>query len=109
MARSNDWVPQEFIERMNYELAFHGEEECQPEKTATRIMRESLPYVAMATVKSALHDPDSRVRLAATNIILDRVLGKAGVNGIEAISPTEELFNGMMEEVQKMLAAQASE
>lgn len=101
----DDLVPDSFIDAINLEYQIHPDELGNEEKTARRLLRESLPAVTMMVTRTALSDPDSRVRLTAANMVFDRVLGKAGTTANMETSPQEELYKSMMTEVQAMLAA----
>lgn len=98
-------VPQKYLDMINMEYLLHPDEVGHEEKTSIRLMRESLPHVTASLVRMALRDPDSRVRLNATNTIMDRVLGKAGVTSATETSPQEQLYSELMEEVDRVFAA----
>ena len=100
----DDLVPQKYLDMINMEYLLHPDEVGHEEKTSIRLMRESLPHVTASLVRMALRDPDSRVRLNATNTIMDRVLGKAGVTSATETSPQEQLYGELMEEVDRIFA-----
>ena len=61
-----------------------------PEKSgaelAESILEDAAPLAAQSIVRIATNDPNSRVRLSASQYIVDRVLGKAGaVIGVEPV------------------------
>jgi len=65
-------------ESANMERAF------APEKTgaelAEQILEDSAPIAAQTIVRIATNDPNSNTRLRAATYIVDRVLGKAGLD-----------------------------
>lgn len=107
--RGDDWVPQDYLNRMNMELSFHEDEMGNPEKTHRRLLRESLPYVTLELRNLALNDSDPRIRLQASSLILDRAMGKAGVNASVEDLPGDQLFNELSESIEKILANVANE
>ena len=107
--RGDDWVPQDYLNRMNMELNFHEDEIGNPEKTHRRLLRESLPYVTLELRNLALNDTDPRIRLQASSLILDRAMGKAGVNASVEDLPGDQLFNELSESIEKILANAAAE
>lgn len=107
--RGDDWVPQDYLNRMNMELNFHEDEIGNPEKTHRRLLRESLPYVTLELRNLALNDSDPRIRLQASSLILDRAMGKAGVNASVEDLPGDQLFNELSESIEKILANAANE
>ena len=107
--RGDDWVPQDYLNRMNMELNFHEDEIGNPEKTHRRLLRESLPYVTLELRNLALNDTDPRIRLQASSLILDRAMGKAGVNASVEDLPGDQLFNELSESIEKILANAANE
>lgn len=102
--RGDDWVPQDYLNRMNMELNFHEDEIGNPEKTHRRLLRESLPYVTLELRNLALNDSDPRIRLQASSLILDRAMGKAGVNASVEETPGDQLFTELSESIEKILA-----
>lgn len=102
--RGGDWVPQDYLERMMMELEFHEDEVGNQEKTHRRLLRESLPYVTLELRNLALNDPDPRIRLQASSLILDRAMGKAGVNASVEEAPGDTLFNELNKSIEKLLA-----
>lgn len=106
--RGDDWVPQDYLNRMNLELQFHEDEMGNPEKTHRRLLRESLPYVTLELRNLALNDNDPRIRLQASSLILDRAMGKAGVNASVEDLPGDQLFNELSESIEKILANAAN-
>lgn len=106
--RGDDWVPQDYLNRMNMELNFHEDEIGNPEKSHRRLLRESLPYVTLELRNLALNDNDPRIRLQASSLILDRAMGKAGVNASVEDLPGDQLFNELSESIEKILANAAN-
>ena len=102
--RGGDWVPQEYLTRMSMELGVHEDEIGNPEKTHRRLLRESLPYVTLELRNLALNDNDPRIRLQASSLILDRAMGKAGVNANVEELPGDQLFTELSESIEKILA-----
>ena len=107
--RGGDWVPQDYLTRMSMELGMHEDEVGNPEKTHRRLLRESLPYVTLELRNLALNDADPRIRLQASSLILDRAMGKAGVNASVEDLPGDQLFNELSESIEKILANAANE
>ena len=107
--RGGDWVPKDYLERMGMELKFHEDEIDNPEKTHRRLLRESLPFVTLELRNLALNDNDPRIRLQASSLILDRAMGKAGVNASVEDLPGDQLFNELSESIEKILANAANE
>ena len=105
--RGGDWVPQDYLTRMSMELNFHEDEIGNPEKTHRRLLRESLPYVTLELRNLALNDGDPRIRLQASSLILDRAMGKAGVNANVEDLPGDQLFTELSESIEKILAEAA--
>ena len=105
--RGGDWVPQEYLTRMSMELGMHEDEVGNPEKTHRRLLRESLPYVTLELRNLALNDNDPRIRLQASSLILDRAMGKAGVNANVEELPGDQLFTELSESIEKILAEAA--
>ena len=105
--RGGDWVPQDYLTRMSMELKFHEDEIDNPEKTHRRLLRESLPYVTLELRNLALNDNDPRIRLQASSLILDRAMGKAGVNANVEELPGDQLFTELSESIEKILAEAA--
>ena len=105
--RGGDWVPQEYLTRMSMELGVHEDEIGNPEKTHRRLLRESLPYVTLELRNLALNDNDPRIRLQASSLILDRAMGKAGVNANVDELPGDQLFTELSESIEKILAEAA--
>ena len=102
--RGGDWVPQDYLTRMSMELGMHEDEIGNPEKTHRRLLRESLPYVTLELRNLALNDNDPRIRLQASSLILDRTMGKAGVNANVEELPGDQLFTELSESIEKILA-----
>lgn len=102
--RGGDWVPQDYLTRMSMELGVHEDEIGNPEKTHRRLLRESLPYVTLELRNLALNDNDPRIRLQASSLILDRAMGKAGVNANVEELPGDQLFTELSESIEKILA-----
>ena len=107
--RGGDWVPQDYLTRMSMELGMHEDEVGNPEKTHRRLLRESLPYVTLELRNLALNDTDPRIRLQASSLILDRAMGKAGVNANVEELPGDQLFTELSESIEKILASAANE
>ena len=107
--RGGDWVPQDYLTRMSMELGMHEDEIGNPEKTHRRLLRESLPYVTLELRNLALNDNDPRIRLQASSLILDRAMGKAGVNANVEELPGDQLFTELSESIEKILASAANE
>ena len=105
--RGGDWVPQDYLTRMSMELGMHEDEVGNPEKTHRRLLRESLPYVTLELRNLALNDNDPRIRLQASSLILDRAMGKAGVNASVDELPGDQLFTELSESIEKILAEAA--
>ena len=105
--RGGDWVPQDYLTRMSMELGMHEDEIGNPEKTHRRLLRESLPYVTLELRNLALNDNDPRIRLQASSLILDRAMGKAGVNASVDELPGDQLFTELSESIEKILAEAA--
>lgn len=104
---TDDWVPAEALNRLNQEHAMlYGDETL--EQASSRMMKESLPLVTAGVIHTALHSPDSRVRLQASGMIMDRVLGKAGTPAQDD-DILEVLTSDLMSGVEKLLTAQAAE
>ena len=106
--RGGDWVPQDYLTRMSMELGVHEDEIGNPEKTHRRLLRESLPYVTLELRNLALNDNDPRIRLQASSLILDRAMGKAGVNANVEDLPGDQLFTELSESIEKILATAAN-
>lgn len=105
--RGGDWVPKDYLERMGMELKLHEDEIGNPEKTHRRLLRESLPYVTLELRNLALNDNDPRIRLQASSLILDRAMGKSGVNASVDELPGDQLFTELSESIEKILAEAA--
>ena len=105
--RGGDWVPKDYLTRMSMELGMHEDEVGNPEKTHRRLLRESLPYVTLELRNLALNDNDPRIRLQASSLILDRAMGKAGVNASVDELPGDQLFTELSESIEKILAEAA--
>lgn len=102
---NDDLVPDSYIEAINLETQLHPDEVNNQEKMARRLMRESLPAITMMVTRTALTDPDPRVRLTASTMVFDRVLGKAGTIVNAEVSPHEELYHSIVVEIESMLSA----
>lgn len=102
--RDSDWVPEKYLERMNMEYMMHEDELHKPEKTHRRLLREALPYVTMELRQLALNDPDPRIRLQATTLILDRTMGKAGTTTTMEDLPGDKLYEELEKGIEKLLA-----
>ena len=107
--RGGDWVPQDYLTRMSMELGMHEDEIDNPEKTHRRLLRESLPYVTLELRNLALNDTDPRIRLQASSLILDRAMGKAGVNANVDDLPGDQLFTELSDSIEKILANAANQ
>ena len=105
--RDGGWVPTDLVTRLEFEHQMHPDEINNPEKTHKRMLRDALPYVTMELRDLALKDPDPRIRLQASSLILDRAMGKAGVNASVEDLPGDQLFTELSESIEKILAEAA--
>ena len=71
------------------EKGFHPE--LTSEELAEKILTDAAPIAAQAVVKLATMDPNSGVRLRASQYILDRAIGKTG-DGPTKNAPWDEIF-----------------
>lgn len=102
--RPGNWIPKNMLYSIEFEYLMHPEEEHgNPEKTHRRLMRESLPFITLQLRDTALNDLDPKVRLQATGMILDRVLGKASTTADLEETPAEALFTDLNNELEKLL------
>jgi hypothetical protein len=61
---------------------------------AESILENAAPHAAQSIVRIATSDPNSRVRLSASQYIVDRVLGKAGADPSKN-APWDEVFKAV--------------
>jgi hypothetical protein len=61
---------------------------------AESILEDAAPLAAQSIVRIATNDPNSRVRLTASTYIVDRVLGKAGLDPTKN-APWEKVFEAV--------------
>jgi hypothetical protein len=66
---------------------------------AESILEDAAPLAAQSIVRIATNDPNSRVRLSASQYIVDRVLGKAGLDPAKN-APWEEVLKAVTTTVQ---------
>lgn len=102
--RDGGWVPTDLVTRLEFEHQMHPDEINNPEKTHKRMLRDALPYVTMELRDLALKDPDPRIRLQASSLILDRAMGKAGTTTGADEAPGETLFKELSDAMDKILA-----
>jgi hypothetical protein len=69
-----DWDPDEAIESLQMESSVSTDE--SPDKTATRLLNENVPYAVLAIIHLAQHSTNERIRLEAARYVTDRVLGR---------------------------------
>jgi hypothetical protein len=74
------------------------ERSVYPEKTgaelAESILEDAAPAAAQSIVRIATSDPNSNTRLRAASYIVDRVLGKAGLDPTKN-APWEDVFKAV--------------
>lgn len=109
MPRDESWVPRKYLDRLNADASFTPEVVDDKTKYAKQIMSDALPYVAMTLVELALKNPDDRIRLSASNALMDRVLGKSGILTDAQLSPSEKLLTNLQEEVDNIIAKALSD
>lgn len=86
------------------EEAASMERMVSPEKTgaelAESILEDAAPHAAQAIVRIATSDPNSNTRLRAATYIVDRVLGKAGLDPTKN-APWDEVFKAVTSTVEE--------
>ena len=100
--RNREWLAEEALQALQADYDIFKDE--TQEQTTNRILREALPTIAVGLVHTALHDRDSKVRLAASKEVMDRVLGKSTVNvQVSNENPLEALQKKMLEAAENLI------
>ena len=95
------WVPDRAIDMINLEKQMAPE--LSDEALANKIMKESLPLVALGLVHTAKYSSDVRMRFQAQTYVMDRVLGKASTGIVQSGSPMEQLLKDLMDQVDEVV------
>lgn len=101
MDMDDSWVPDDALSSLVTERTIHPEE--NDEATARRLLRENVAAVTLGIIHTAIHDPNSRVRLDASKYVVERVLGRVGDDAYGATSPVADFIS----EVTEFVAANA--
>lgn len=103
--RDGNWVPERLMRSMEFEYLMHPDEIDNPDKTHRRMMREALPYVTAELRNIALNDLDTGKKLQAINMVLERTMGKAGVDTTMETAPAEALFADLEKGIKEILGS----
>jgi gamma-glutamylcysteine synthetase len=98
-------LPDGFVDKQAMDAAVGMERDLHPEETheelTLRLLRESVPQVAMQIVHLALQGSSERLRLEAGKYVVDRVLGPLGRETHRADSPLDKMVRQMQQDAEK--------